>query len=73
MTRKNVSHTHRRLSNRDEAEQVFIDGDSVEAIFRVLVDDNRADEFEQFVEDELDGVSVTRSKWVDFGVEVTVQ
>jgi len=72
MTRKNISHTHTALENREEAEQVFIDGDSTEAIFRAMVDGDRMDEFEDYVEDELD-VSVQKTKWVGFGLEVTLR
>jgi prophage antirepressor-like protein len=72
MTRRNISHTHTALENRDEAEQVYIDGDSTEAIFRALIDGDQADEFEEWVEDELD-VSVRKTKWVGFGVEVTLK
>jgi hypothetical protein len=72
MTRKNISHTHTALENRDEAEQVYIDGDTTEAIFRALVDGDKMDEFEAFVEDELD-VSVAKTKWVGFGLEVTLR
>jgi hypothetical protein len=72
MTRKNISHTHTALENREEAEQVFIDGDSTEAIFRALVDGDEMDDFEAFVEDELD-VSVQKTKWVGFGLEVTLK
>jgi len=72
MTRQNISHTHTALENRDEAEQVYIDGDSTEAIFRALIDGQSEDDFESFVEDELD-VSVQKTKWVGLGLEVTLK
>jgi hypothetical protein len=72
MTRRNISHTHTALENRDETEQVYIDGDSTEAIFRALIDGESEDEFEAFVEDELD-VEVQKTKWVGIGLEVTVK
>lgn len=72
MTRTNISHAHTALENRDEAEQVFIDGNSSEAIFRALVDGDQMDEFEAYVEDELD-ISVQKTKWVGFGLEVTLK
>lgn len=72
MTRTNVSHTHTALENRDETEQVFIDGDTTEAIFRALIDGESEDEFTEFVDEELD-VEVQKTKWVGFGLEVTVR
>lgn len=72
MTRTNVSHTHTALENRDETEQVYIDGDTTEAIFRALVDGDSMDQFEAYVEDELD-VEVQKTKWVGFGLEVTLK
>jgi hypothetical protein len=72
MTRRNISHTHTALENRDETEQVYIDGDSTEAIFRALIDGESEDEFEAFVEEELD-VEVQKTKWVGIGLEVTVK
>lgn len=72
MTRRNINHTHLSLKEREEIEQLHIDGDSSEAIFRALVDGDAVDEFEQFVDDELD-VSVERTKWVGFGTEVTLR
>lgn len=77
MTRRNISHTHDSLVSRDETEQVYLDGDSSEAIFRALVDgdvcrDGVPDEFEAFVEEELD-VEVEKTKWVGFGMEVTLR
>jgi len=72
MTRKNISHTHTALENRDETEQVYIDGDTTEAIFRALVDGDSMDQFETYVEEELD-VEVQKTKWVGFGLEVTLK
>lgn len=72
MTEQNISHTHTALENRSETEQVYIDGDSTEAIFRALIDGDSEEEFEAFVEDELP-VDVHRTKWVGFGLEVTVK
>lgn len=72
MTRCNISHTHMALENRPETEQVFVDGDTSEAIFRALVNGNSADDFEDWVETEL-SVSVSKTKWVGFGVEVTLK
>lgn len=72
MTRRNISHTHTALENRDETEQVHIDGDSTDAIFRALVDGDQMDEFEAFVEQQLD-VTVQKTKWVGFGLEVTLK
>ena len=71
MTQSNINLTHTKLVNRDETDQVYIDGDSTEAIFRAMVDPSRQDEFEQFV-DEL-AVDVERTKYVGFGVEVTLR
>ena len=71
MTKSNINLTHTKLVNRDETEQVYIDGDSTEAIFRAMVDPSRQDEFEDFV-DEL-SVDVERTKYVGFGVEVTLR
>jgi DNA-dependent RNA polymerase auxiliary subunit epsilon len=71
MTQSNINLTHTKLVNRDETDQVYIDGDSTEAIFRAMVDPDRQDEFEQFV-DEL-AVDVERTKYVGFGVEVTLR
>ena len=71
MTKSNINLTHTKLVNRDETDQVYIDGDSTEAIFRAMVDPDRQDEFEQFV-DEL-AVDVERTKYVGFGVEVTLR
>jgi hypothetical protein len=51
---------------------VYIDGDSTEAIFRALIDGESEDEFEAFVEEELD-VEVQKTKWVGIGLEVTVK
>jgi hypothetical protein len=73
MTRRNISHTHTALANRDEAEQVYVDGDTTEAIFRALVDGDSADEFTEFVETEIDDVTVQKTKWVGIGVEVTLR
>jgi len=72
VTRKNISHTHKALENRGETEQVYIDGDSTEAIFRALIDGTDEDDFTDWVEDELD-VSVEKTKWVGIGLEVTVK
>jgi len=72
MTRTNISHTHMALENRDETEQVYLDGDRSEAIFRAMIDHTRQDDFEDFVEEELD-VAVSRTKWVGFGLEVTLK
>jgi DNA-dependent RNA polymerase auxiliary subunit epsilon len=72
MTRRNISHTHTALENRAETEQVYIDGDSTEAIFRALINGQNEDEFTEWVEDELD-VAVQKTKWVGIGLEVTVK
>jgi hypothetical protein len=73
MTRNNISQTHTLLENRSEAEQVHVDGDSTEAIFRALVDGDSVDQFEGFVADELEAVEVEKMKWVGFGMEVTLR
>lgn len=73
MTKRNISHTHTKLADRDETEQVYVDGDQTEAIFRALVDDDSMDEFEEWVGTDLDDVTVQKRKWVGFGVEVTLR
>lgn len=73
MTRSKIDHTHTSLKRRAETEQVYVDGDQTEAIFRALVDGDEVDAFEQFVEDELGEVSVQKMKWVGFGMEVTLR
>lgn len=73
MTSTNVGKTERALRNRQEVEQLDLDGDTrtEEAVFRAIVNDS-TDEFEAWVEDELD-VEVVRSKWVVFGEEVVLR
>lgn len=72
MTRRNISHTHRVLERHDATDQVYIDGDSSEAIFRALVDGDHMDEFEAHVEAECP-VSVQHVEYVGIGLEVTLR
>lgn len=73
MTRRNISHAHTELENRAETEQVYIDGDTSEAIFRALIDGQDEDEFIDWVDEEFDEISVEKTKWVGIGLEVTLR
>lgn len=73
MAVQNIDKTRTELADRAETEQVYVDGDMTEAIFRALVDGGSMDEFEDWVESDLDDVEVQKTKWVGFGLEVTLK
>lgn len=72
MATNNISRTRRALKSREEVESLHVDGDTTGAIFRAIVDNDRADDLGEFVESELD-VDITKTTWVGFGVEVTIE
>lgn len=70
MARANIDKTQTALENRDEIDEVEIDGDTSEVIFRALLDSFDED-LEDEIEDEL-GLEVANITHLGdfFGVEV---
>lgn len=74
--RKNIDTARKKIENRPETEQVYIDGDTSEVILRALVEDVTGEGlpsgFEETVE-SLPNVEIERTKFVGIGVEVSMR
>lgn len=67
----NISHTHGMLEDREETDDVDIDGNSDGALFRTMVDTDDWDGFEAFVEEELE-VDVRNRTYTPYGFEAEI-